>query len=170
MNYARALYSANDVAKEVIIFSNTYGFEISNLKLQKLLYFIQAIFLNEFNRACFEDRIEAWSFGPVVPTVYHNYKMFGASNIPIEVFNRNSLSNIFTDISSFRFPLSIGDKATIDDIVHSFSRYTASELVDITHHQDPWINSYIPRYNNEISKESILAYFSNLKYNSGVHQ
>lgn len=159
--YKKACYSANEIAKEIIIYSNDNNYPISNLKLQKLLYFIQAIFLNEFHRACYEDTIEAWSFGPVVPSVYHNYKIFGAGNIPKKIFDKDSFASIFTD-TSFGFHISSEDKKNVDEIVDDFSDYTASELVDITHHQDPWLDAYIPRFNNEITKEAILCYFSNL--------
>ena len=162
MYYSKAKYSANEIAKEIIIHSNEKGYSISNLKLQKLLYFIQAIFLNEYQRACYEDTIEAWSFGPVVPNVYHNYKIFGAASISNQIFNHDSFASNFTDTTSSISHLSNGDKEIIDNIVDEFSEYTASELVDITHHQDPWLDAYIPRYNNEITKESILCYFSNL--------
>ena len=165
MYYENAIYTANEVAKEIIIYSNNNYYSISNLKLQKLLYFIQAIYLNEYHRACYDDVIEAWSFGPVVPSVYHNYKIFGANNIPSRIFNNNSFANIFSHINSFGRPLSYEDANIIDSIVKSFSVYTASDLVDITHHQDPWINSYIPRYNNEITKDSILEYFNDIKRN-----
>lgn len=164
MNYTTATYSANEIAKEIIIYSNDHDYPISNLKLQKLLYFIQAVFLNEYNRACYDDTIEAWSFGPVVPNVYHNYKIFGAGNIPKRIFERNSFASIFTDTNSFGTHLSANDKEIIDWIVDSFSSYSATDLVDITHHQDPWLDAYIPRYNNEITKEAILNYFKNLKH------
>ena len=55
---------------------------INNLKLQKILYFIQAEFLVGTGKACFDDEIEAWASGPVVPAVYSRYMIFGSTNIP----------------------------------------------------------------------------------------
>ena len=77
---------------------------------------------------------------------------------------QNSFANKFAISSSgFNVPLSIEDKKTIDGIVEYFSKFSASELVDITHHQDPWVDAYVPKYNNEITKESNIKYFSQLK-------
>ena len=48
--------------------------DTSNLVLQKLLYFIQAYCLVVLNRAAFDEKIEAWMYGPVIPEAYYNVK------------------------------------------------------------------------------------------------
>ena len=48
---------------------------ISNMKLQKLLYYAQGYFLAIANEPLFHERIYAWTHGPVVPKVYHKYKI-----------------------------------------------------------------------------------------------
>ena len=77
-------YNVLDVSRYVIDYSNRKEYGISNLKLQKVLYFIQAYFLtNEKNGTpCFRERIEAWDFGPVVPEAYREYRQYGSCNIP----------------------------------------------------------------------------------------
>lgn len=72
------MYSVLDVARYVIARSNRAG-AISNLKLQKVLYFIQAEFLVVQNTPCFAEQIEAWDFGPVVPMVYYRYRIYGGA-------------------------------------------------------------------------------------------
>lgn len=57
------------------------GCPISNLQLQKILYFIQAAALKKTGRAAFLDHIEAWQFGPVVPRVYYYFCSNGALSI-----------------------------------------------------------------------------------------
>ena len=76
------MHSASLIAKYIIERCDHYNQTISNLKLQKILYFVQAEFLVEENRRCFFEEIEAWDYGPVVPNVYRKYKMYGAANIP----------------------------------------------------------------------------------------
>ena len=56
------MYRALDVAEYVIRKANAIDDPISNLKLQKILYFIQAEFLITKNRPCFREEIEAWGF------------------------------------------------------------------------------------------------------------
>lgn len=63
------MYSAVIAAQYIILRCNQLGKSISNLKLQKMLYFLQAEFLVSQDRPCFRERIEAWDFGPVVPEV-----------------------------------------------------------------------------------------------------
>lgn len=51
--------------------------EVDNLKLQKLLYYCQRIHLARIEEAIFKDRIEAWIYATVVPTIYRKYRKYG---------------------------------------------------------------------------------------------
>lgn len=146
------MYNALSVAHYIIGYCNERGRGISNLKLQKLLYFVQAEFLvsSPGNTPCFKDRIEAWDFGPVVPNVYHQYKLFGSSIIPARM--NDALAAYYEDIA-------FEDQLLIDAIVDDVSKYTASQLVQITHNQAPWKNAYRRGLNNEITNKAILDYF-----------
>ena len=79
------MYNVLDVARYIIWYCKKKGFSISNLKLQKILYFVQAEFLVSVGIPCFAEEIEAWDFGPVVPEVYHEFKIFGSADIPKSV-------------------------------------------------------------------------------------
>lgn len=76
------MYSALDVAKYIIDKCMKEKHPISNLQLQKILYYVQREFLQSGSMA-FSEEIEAWQFGPVVPAVYRQYCGFGA--LPIRV-------------------------------------------------------------------------------------
>ena len=76
------MYNVLDVARYIIWYCKKKGYSISNLKLQKILYFVQAEFLVSVGSPCFAEEIEAWDFGPVVPEVYHEFKIFGSADIP----------------------------------------------------------------------------------------
>lgn len=142
--------TALDVARYTIFRSNLTGHSITNLKLQKLLYFVQAFFLSRLDEACFHERIEAWALGPVVPVVYHQFKFAGSQNIP---------ASILTDTTFFE-NLGAENRAHIDTVIDLFADRTAQELVRITHNQTPWIDAYEPYANNLISIDAIRAYFS----------
>ena len=62
-------YSVIDISKYVVCYSNKKNYGITNLRLQKILYFIQAYFLKIKKEPCFKENMEAWDFGPVVPCV-----------------------------------------------------------------------------------------------------
>lgn len=146
------MYSALSVAHYIISYCDAHGNGISNLKLQKILYFVQAEFLvsTPGNRPCFKEQIEAWDFGPVVPIVYHLYKLFGSSVIPARM--NDVLVPYYENISA-------EDQLRINSIVDDASQYTASQLVQITHNQAPWKNAYRKGFNNIITNVSILNYF-----------
>lgn len=135
---------AIDVANYIVDYCHQQGINISNLKLQKLLYFVQASFLINGLGPCFNDAIEAWDFGPVVPEVYREYRGFGSGNIPITTLEIQPPKH-------FR---------VIDQVIDDLSEYSATDLVRITHEQSPWINAYQPYQNNVITVESIREYFA----------
>jgi len=76
------MYSALNIAKYIIDKCTKDKNPISNLQLQKILYYIQREFLQQGAMA-FSENIEAWQFGPVVPEVYKQYCGFGA--LPIRM-------------------------------------------------------------------------------------
>ena len=75
------MYSALDIAKYIIDYSNRRDTPVSNLQLQKILYYIQMNFYRRLNKPAFNEDIEAWRYGPVVSSVYNVYCMYGASDI-----------------------------------------------------------------------------------------
>jgi prophage ps3 protein 01 len=138
------MYSALEVARFVIEYCRKNDLLMSNLKLQKVLYFIQAEFLVRNGEPCFFERIEAWPFGPVVSNVYHEYKTFGSSNI-------------YSNLSNF-YDIAEEDRNIIKDIVKACNRFSATQLVELTHNQAPWKNAY-NNGNRIITNDSILEYF-----------
>ncbi len=54
--------------------------DISNLKLQKLLYYCQAYSYALMGKPMFAEDMEAWDYGPVVPSIYQEYKKYGRRN------------------------------------------------------------------------------------------
>lgn len=79
--------NAFELSKIVIDYCFKLEYPITNLQLQKILYYIQKEFLNIFGKPAFEDAIEAWKFGPVVPSVYYQFCMFGANRIMMHYTN-----------------------------------------------------------------------------------
>lgn len=146
------MYNALSVAHYIVNYCNGHSQGISNLKLQKILYFVQAEFLvsTSNHTPCFSDRIEAWDFGPVVPNVYHQYKIYGGAIIP-------TIPN--DPFQQFYQTIADDDKKRINGIIQQTSNYTASQLVQITHNQSPWKSVYCQGLNNEITNDSILRYF-----------
>lgn len=74
-------YRALDVANYVVYHALKIGKAINHLQLQKIMYYLEAIWLTQNGESLFTDDIEMWRLGPVVPSVYHEYKIFGSSRI-----------------------------------------------------------------------------------------
>lgn len=79
------LYDVLDISRHIINYSDEKDYGVSNLKLQKLLYFVQAYFMLEKkdHAPCFHEKIEAWDFGPVVPEAYQEWAQYGSCDIPM---------------------------------------------------------------------------------------
>lgn len=156
-----------DVCRYIINYSNKRKYGISNLKLQKVLYFVQAFFLinKKNNEPCFTEPIEAWEFGPVVSTAYREYKRFGSTDIPtIDSYIKVDPFNLW-NLSIINFSeecLSEEDRILIEDVVDQLSDFSATDLVKIKQNQNLWIESYSRISNNEIKVQSMINYFNQL--------
>ena len=142
------MYSALDIAKYVIGYCDYKRYDVSNLKLQKILYFIQAEFLVTLGVACFKEPIQAWAFGPVVPQVYQEYKKFASSNILIDYKMEGILK-------------SEKEEKLVKKIVDQCDKYSTSELMRFTQNQGPWLNAYRKYRNNSIRNQDIKSFFEN---------
>lgn len=110
-------YDALEIAKYVITKCSQAGKPVSNLKLQKLLYFLWIEFFRKTGEALFENDICAWQLGPVVPDVYYEYCSY--AGIPI---NGKYLTNIDR-----------ADKNLLDAILEKYMDISAFQLVNRTH-------------------------------------
>lgn len=164
------IYDVLTISRYIINKCNEESFIISNLKLQKLLYFVQGFNLALNNRSCFDDVIQAWDYGPVCPRAYYEYKKYGASNIP---FIQRYYELVFFDNDDFDWierefdenEIDVDTKAIIDAVIDGYASYSATSLVDITHKQLPWRKTYYSnpsKKNVEIKTSLIREYFKSL--------
>ena len=141
------MYSAHDVAVYIINWCNEHRISISNLKLQKLLYFVQGEASARSPHRLIDDDFYAWQLGPVVPHVYSDYAMYSSSQIPKQIVRRE---------------ISDGEKSIIDMALVKYASYTPWALVEKSHNQDPW------KYNYTIFGDRALIPYQSIKdYFSG---
>lgn len=128
------------------------GHEVGNLRIQKLLYFIQAYTLVKFGCPAFEAEIEAWPYGPVVPEVYFAYK-----------------NNYFLDSLEAEIQLDSGVEEAIVTIVNAFRDWKDFQLVDLTHSYETWSNKISSLYNDrEITKKEIKDFHYKKNLDGGI--
>lgn len=138
-----------DVANFFIDIANTAEDDcITNLRVNKLLYFAQAWSLVRLGKPLFEEDFQAWKFGPVVPSIYQEFKDYGKNNID-SVKGDYSIDSFTED-----------ELDLLMDVLREYGQYSSPALVDITHGVGtPWAKVFKDRANNVISKESMEDYF-----------
>jgi len=130
--------------------------EISTVKLQKLVYYCQVWNSVWEDKPIFNDQIEAWAFGPVVPNLYNKHR--GQFSVK---------PNFFSQFGGNSNNLSKQEKENIAQVITHYSKYNSQQLSDMTHLEDPWriARAGLPdgtACNNEISLNSIMEYYSKL--------
>lgn len=117
---------------------------ITNLKLQKLCYYAQGFYLALNRHRLFNEDIEAWQHGPVIPVLYEKYKKFGSGALPIsEDFN---LRNIPDDVQDL-----------LDEVYSEYGQYSAWKLRNMTHCEPPWQNAI--KKNEVLSDQDMINFF-----------
>lgn len=150
-----APYSAMTVAKWFIEWAETEPEEegtISNLKLQKLLYYAQGHYLASGGEPLFDDRIEAWSHGPVVPSVYRRFRDFGAGDIRLPDDDPFRWDQVDPETTKF-----------LIEVWNTYGQFAAWRLRNMTHDESPWRDSFRPDEDHlVIDQASIRSYFEQL--------
>lgn len=141
------MYSARTVANYVINWSHDNNAEITNLRLQKLLYFLQGEMCAATGERLIEDDFEAWKLGPVIPDIYRDFSVYSSFDIPRQM---NSKGNIAEN-----------DAKEMDKILEKYKKYTTWALVERSHAEDPWYSIYdIFGEDTEIPFELIKSYYT----------
>lgn len=146
---------AIQVAKYILnLINEDYGETISNLKLQKILYYIQGYFLAYFDKPLFEDKIVAWAYGPVVPSVYNEYKQYGNNSLPVHEITQEEYYLFINSLSKNELNL-------IQQVFETYIDYSAYNLVNMTHSETPWNSALIDgkATGNEIDNDIIKFFF-----------
>lgn len=103
------MYPAITIAKYIVAKCARDEIPISNLQLQKILYYVQREYVRKTGEGLFSDKIEAWQFGPVVRDVYYTYSIFGGS--PIRFFDESI--SLDGDVTAIIDPI-IEEKRVLD--------------------------------------------------------
>lgn len=116
------------------------GIEITPMKLQKLLYFVCRDYAKEFGSSPISEQFEVWQYGPVLPSVYSEFKSFRAN--PITEYAKDANGNAYM-VSENGTP----DLARIiDNVWTKYRRKTGVELSRITHKAESgWYRAYSGR-------------------------
>ena len=136
------MYPVIELAKYIVVKCIKDNHPISNLQLQKILFYIQREFLQNMNKVAFPEDIEAWPFGPVVPAVY--YYFCGAGAMPITLCNPQKA----------QVKLSQSDNEVIDSLIESKRELYPWDMVTETHKRG---GAWESVYRNGMGKNRIIS-------------
>jgi uncharacterized phage-associated protein len=150
-------YPASIIAYAFVKKGIDEGKFVTQMKLQKLVYFAQGYHLAKYHEVLVQENFQAWKFGPVVPEIYQDFKLYG--------------SRLITNTGSFIPPtqqnyIVLSPEAT-DSINYTWEvlkDYSAMALSNWTHQPDtPWSKVYDPdQKSTSIPNDEIKLYFTGL--------
>ncbi len=140
------------IANELIKRASDAGSPISNLALQKLLYFSQGWYLALANERLIDDEFEAWRYGPVVPGVYHAFKIYLSNPIPEDHLLAHHKASLTENENNF-----------LDKIWDVYGKLPPHQLVAISHDKDgPWRKVWDEDNSGQMNDDEIKKYFISL--------
>ena len=157
----KELFSVSETMLSVISYIFERVDEITPLALQKILYYIQGIYMTVFDKELYEEDCMAWVHGPVYEPVYALFKTFKYN--PIDDNRFMLLKDRFQQLNQ-------EEKEIIDLVIDTFGMYSGKTLEKITHQEEPWKKAregYLPtdRSDVRIEKKEIKKYFDEIAKN-----
>lgn len=134
---------ALNMAKFIVNYSNLHNQSMTNLRLQKTLYYLFVLFFQQFKKELFDDDFIALDYGPIVREVYEYYKIYGKDEIKERLADNTDLNN--------------EEQEFLGAMLDRLSSYSVYDLVYSTHQYEPWINT--PR--NEVMPHRDIINFHN---------
>lgn len=150
------MYKPLDIAAYIIKLSNEIGEPLTNMKLQKLVYYVFAWYAVEKGKKLFDEPIYAWKYGPVIKSIYSEYQIYGADVIKKVGKGDPEALDAFT-------------KSLIEDVFNVYGNKTAIELMSLTHSEAPWRDAFESASGDTpISFDAIVGFYKARKEASEV--
>lgn len=129
-------FDVRAVANFVLQIAQEERKQVSNLSLNKILYFLHAAYLRRYNRPLVSAKIEAWDHGPVFREVYHQFKKFGRNTIEERAKQLNPVTGAY--VESFT-NFEEDERDFLSCQCRQLLQIAPGKLVDMSHVRDgPW--------------------------------
>lgn len=139
------------VANSILNTAFKDGHGVSSMKLQKLIYFVYKRYLQETGSPLFDEHFEVWQYGPVLPSVYHEFKAHGSANISDYAYS------VF-DVEKKVFVVNEKAKDFYDALNYvwkNYRNYSATDLSKLTHREGTAWDRTLKKNQLYISDEDI---------------
>jgi uncharacterized phage-associated protein len=138
-----------------------------HLKLQKLLYYIDAWHIAVLDRPIIEEKFEAWMHGPVLRTIWNDYKDYGVMTLNNLVSIKDNEKDIIE--KSIEQSLTKDQIELMNDVLNEYGDKSAYHLECLTHEATPWLEARkgiepAEQCSNKISKETTKDYYRKSLY------
>lgn len=128
------MYSPKSIANYFLGLAKSSGQEISSMKLQKLVYYAHGWYAGYTGQPLINEAVEAWEYGLVIPTLFHEFKQFGAGPIAGKATNFDGI-----ELREVSPPEDIALRKFLDNVWSSYGQFTGMRLSEMTHAPDgPW--------------------------------
>ena len=152
------MFSATTIANFFIQKGIEESKPVDQMKVQKLVYFAHGWYLAITNEPLLNEPVEAWRFGPVIPSLYHSLKHSGNQAITCAIKEQEATTLNESDSELFSY---------LTGIWKLYSPFSGIQLSNMTHEEEtPWtkiareFSDQIPA-DKVIDNESIKQYFLN---------
>lgn len=158
---ANVLCNIGAVANYFIECSQRDDVVLTNLSMQKLLYFAYGWIMGYTEKKLFYDRIEAWHYGPVVPSLYHQLKQYGHHQISRKIVEYDYDTKEFF---SWNMRRGTALRKMMGKVWDRYKSLPPQAITALTHkYGTPWSDTVKQNgYNAEISDELIYRHFSEI--------
>ena len=118
------------IANAMLDLADTMQLELSNLTLNKVLFFAHGIWLTQLKRRLSSLSFEAWQYGPVVPLIYHQFKNYGEHPISGRAtrIDLDTGEDIIVDYAHLDLDLPL-----LGTVVREYGSYAPGKLIQLSH-------------------------------------
>lgn len=150
-----AHYNASTIARWFIAWAEAEDADLSNMKLQKLLYYAQGHHLGRYGKPLFTDGIQAWSHGPVVPTVYRQWKHCGSADVRLHPNDPFTWDDVDEETAEF-----------LGLVWNTYGKFGAWQLRNMTHEEPPWKKNWRGERERDvvISNDDLREFFATITH------
>lgn len=153
------MWSANQVANWFLVRHSSemqrdeaVDEKLTQMKLHKLMYYAQGVYLAIFSDRLFNEELLAWTHGPVVRSQYDRFH--GSRELDNNLVTEEELSD-YHSISN-----DSDSRMVLEAVYTQFSGFSAGELRNMTHEEKPWIEAWNDSHGQTaISDKTIEDYF-----------
>lgn len=139
-----------EIGKHILNFCIKDGYDVTPSKIQKLLYYMQAVFYTKYEENMFDEQIVAWECGPAIKEVNSYFTKYLFDNK-----GKSITANLF---------LSDKEKEVFKTVYDEKGYLTTGHLIEMTQSEDPWIAVYDNGngQNNPITNDLLKKYFGGI--------